>query len=279
MLLNIIYIVVEAVYGFLSGSLALLADAGHNLSDVLGLALAWAALYLSNLKPTEKHTYGWGASTILAALMNAFILILALGAICWEAIKRFGTPQELEGTTIMIVAAIGVVINTLTALLFMKGRHDDLNIKGAFLHMAADAGVSVGVVLGGLAIYYWQINWIDPVLSLVIAFIIFIGTWALLKDSLNLALQAVPEGIDAHEVAKALESLENVHHIHDLHIWALSTTETSLSVHLVLSDVHQNDELLAEAGQMLKDRFNIVHTTIQIEHNTFECITQAEAHK
>ncbi|MEZ6045219.1 MAG: cation diffusion facilitator family transporter [Planctomycetaceae bacterium] len=205
-LLNVIYIVIEAVYGLMTGSLALLADAGHNLSDVLGLLLAWSAFYLSNLKPTERHTYGWGASTILAALLNSLILIAALGGICWEAITRFGAPEEVPGMTIIVVASIGVVINTLTALLFMKNRHHDLNIKGAYLHMAADAGVSVAVVLGGLAIYIWQVNWIDPVLSLLIAVIIFIGTWGLLKDSLNLALQAVPKTINLSDVQQSLRT-------------------------------------------------------------------------
>ncbi|MCA9042012.1 MAG: cation transporter [Planctomycetaceae bacterium] len=272
MLLNIIYIVIEAIYGVWTGSLSLLADAGHNLSDVFGLGLAWSAFYLSNLKPTDRHTYGWGASTILAALLNSLILIAALGGICWEAITRFGSPQEIPGMTIIVVASIGVVINTLTALLFMRDRHEDLNIKGAYLHMAADAGVSVGVVLGGLAIYLWQVNWIDPVLSLLIAVIIFIGTWGLLKDSLNLALLAVPKNIDTTEVQQSLENLENVHHIHDLHIWALSTTETALSVHLVLTDVTKNDELLSIATEMLKEKFNIVQSTIQIEHGTaFDC--------
>ncbi|QDU80960.1 Cadmium, cobalt and zinc/H(+)-K(+) antiporter [Polystyrenella longa] len=271
-ILNLIYIVVEAVYGILSGSLALLADAGHNLSDVLGLLLAWAAYYLSNLKPTERHTYGWGASTILAALLNALILIAALGGICWEAISRFGTEQTLPGMTIIVVAAIGVVINTATALLFMKNQHDDLNIRGAFLHMAADAAVSVGVVLGGVAIYFWQTTWIDPALSLLIAVVIFISTWGLLKDSLNLALQAVPRNIDPSKVHQSLEELDNVRHIHDLHIWALSTTETALSVHLVLEEINRNDEILAAASEMLKEKFKIVHSTIQIEHSTdYEC--------
>lgn len=271
-LLNVVYIVIEAVYGLSTGSLALLADAGHNLSDVLGLLIAWAAFYFSRLKPTQRYTYGWGSTTILAALTNALLLMVALGGILWEAISRIGQPQDLPGMTIIVVAAIGVVINTLTALLFLRGRHDDLNLKGAFLHMAADAGVSAGVVLAGLSIYLWGWNWIDPIISIAIVLVIFIGTWGLLKDSLNLALQAVPKEIDPAAVLAHLESLPGVNHVHDLHIWAMSTTETALSVHLVLDDLGNLNETLARAHHDLNEQFQIEHNTIQIEQADFyEC--------
>lgn len=270
--LNVIYIIVELIYGFSTGSLALLADAGHNVSDVLGLLIAWAAFYCSQLKPNERYTYGWGSATILAALLNALILMVALGGILWEAVSRFGHLQELPGTTIMLVAGIGVVINTLTAILFLKGRHSDLNLQGAFLHMAADAAVSGGVVLAGLAIYLGGWNWIDPVISIVIVVVIFLGTWSLLKDALNLALLAVPRNIDPAAVLNYLEQLPGVSEVHDLHIWAISTTETALSVHLRLNDLSKLDETLSQAHHDLENKFKIVHNTIQIEQNvSYHC--------
>ena len=263
--LNVIYIVVEATYGFLAGSLALLADAGHNLSDVLGLLLAWGANYLVQRKPTERHTYGWRKSTILAALTNAIILLVAMGGIAWEAVRRFSDPSPVSGKTVIIVAAIGVVINTATALLFLSGRKTDLNIRGAFLHMAADAGVSAGVVLAGVVILATGWPWIDPVVSLTITAIILVGTWGLLRDSFNLALDAVPAGIDPEAVKTYLSDLPGVTGVHDLHIWAMSTSETALTVHLVKPDAGDDDALIEQASRELHDRFGIEHITIQWE--------------
>jgi cobalt-zinc-cadmium efflux system protein len=263
--LNVIYIVVEATYGFLAGSLALLADAGHNLSDVLGLLLAWGANYLVQRKPTERHTYGWRKSTILAALTNAIILLVAMGGIAWEAVQRFSDPSPVAGKTVIIVAAIGVVINTATALLFLSGRKTDLNIRGAFLHMAADAGVSAGVVLAGVVILTTGWPWIDPVVSLTITAIILVGTWGLLRDSFNLALDAVPAGIDPEAVKTYLSDLPGVTGVHDLHIWAMSTSETALTVHLVKPDARDDDALIEQASRELHDRFGIEHITIQWE--------------
>ena len=263
--LNVIYIVVEATYGFLAGSLALLADAGHNLSDVLGLLLAWGANYLVQRKPTQRHTYGWRKSTILAALTNAIILLVAMGGIAWEAVRRFSDPSPVAGKTVIIVAAIGVVINTATALLFLSGRKTDLNIRGAFLHMAADAGVSAGVVLAGVVILATGWPWIDPVVSLTITAIILVGTWGLLRDSFNLALDAVPAGIDPEAVKTYLSDLPGVTGVHDLHIWAMSTSETALTVHLVKPDARDDDTLIEQASRELHDRFGIEHITIQWE--------------
>jgi cobalt-zinc-cadmium efflux system protein len=263
--LNVIYVVVEATYGFLAGSLALLADAGHNLSDVLGLLLAWGANYLVQRKPTERHTYGWRKSTILAALTNAIILLVAMGAIAWEAVRRFSDPSPAAGKTIIVVAAIGVVINTATALLFLSGRKTDLNIRGAFLHMAADAGVSAGVVLAGVVILATGWPWIDPVVSLIITAIILVGTWGLLRDSFNLALDAVPTGIDPEAVKTYLSDLPGVTGVHDLHIWAMSTSETALTVHLLKPDARDDDTLIKQASRELHDRFGIEHITIQWE--------------
>ena len=265
--LNVAYVAVEATFGFLVGSLALLADAGHNLSDVIGLLLAWGAAYLGTLPPTERRTYGWRSSSILAALGNALILLVAVGAIAWEAIRRFWEPQPVAGTTVMWVAGIGVLINTITALLFLSGRKKDLNVRGAFLHMAADAAVSVGVVLAGLAILQTGRQWIDPAVSLVVALVIFIGTWGLLRDSFNLALQAVPGHIDLAEVRDYLRSLPEIDDVHDLHVWAMSTTETALTAHLIKPDARNDDELLARICRELHDRFGIEHTTLQLERS------------
>ena len=263
--LNVVYIAVEATYGILADSLALLADAGHNLSDVLGLLLAWGANYLAQRKPTGRHTYGWRKSTILAALTNAIILLVAMGGIAWEAVQRFSDPLPVAGKTIIIVAAIGVVINTATALLFLSGRKQDLNIRGAFLHMAADAGVSAGVVLAGVVILSTGWLWIDPAVSLIITAIILAGTWGLLRDSFNLALDAVPAGIDPEAVKSYLSDLPGVNGVHDLHIWAMSTSETALTAHLLKPDADDDDTLIEQASRELHERFGIEHVTIQWE--------------
>ena len=262
--LNLAYVVVEAGFGFWDNSLALLSDAGHNLSDVIGLLLAWGGFALARIPPSPERTYGWHGSTILAALFNALLLLAAVGAIAWEAVRRLFVPGELPGTTMIVVAAIGVVINTATALLFLRGRHHDLNIRGAFLHMAADAGVSLGVVLAGIAIRATGWHWIDPVMSLVIAAVIFFGTWSLLKESINLAMHAVPPGVDTQQVHDFLKGTRGVTEVHDLHIWAMSTTETALTVRLVMPDMDNDDELLCQLQHELHDRFGIEHTTIQI---------------
>lgn len=265
-ILNTGFVIVEATFGFLSGSLALVADAGHNLSDVLGLLVAWGASVLVRRVPTPRRTYGLRRSSILAALANAVFLLIAIGAIAWEAVGRFSDPAPVAGATVVWVALIGIAINTATALLFLAGRKGDLNIRGAFLHMAADAGVSLGVVIAGLLIIATGWQWLDPVISLAIALVILVGTWGLLRDSVNMALDAVPEGIDADAVTTYLATLPGVAGIHDLHIWAMSTTETALTAHLVLPTGGHEDALLARAGTELHDRFGIEHATLQIEH-------------
>lgn len=262
--LNLIYVAFEAGFGFWDNSLALLSDAGHNLSDIIGLLLAWGGFALARIPPSAGRTYGWRGSTILAAVANALLLLLAVGAIAWEAIRRLFEPSDIPGTSMVVVAAIGVVVNTLTAMLFMSGRHHDVNIRGAFLHMAADAGVSLGVVIAGIVIRATGWHWVDPATSLLIAIVIFISTWDLLKESLNLALHAVPLGIDPYEVQSYLASVPGITEVHDLHIWAMSTTETALTVQLVKPIVEDDDPLLCKLQKELHDRFGIEHTTIQI---------------
>lgn len=262
--LNLVYVAVEAGFGFWDNSLALLSDAGHNLSDVLGLLIAWGGFALSRIPPSLERTYGWRSSTILAALFNALLLLAAVGAIVWESLRRLLEPGELPGTAMIVVAAVGVVVNTATALFFLRGRHHDLNIRGAFLHMAADAGVSLGVVIAGLAIHATGWHWIDPVTSLLIAAAIFFGTWNLFKESVDLATHAVPPGIDPEQVYDALRKAPGVTEVHDLHIWAMSTTETALTARLVIPTIGNDDELLCELQHELHDRFGIEHTTIQI---------------
>ena len=265
--LNTVYIGVEAGYGLATGSLALLADAGHNLSDVLGLLLAWGGYYLGRISPTRQRTYGWRSSSILAAFLNALLLLMAVGAITWEAVQRFSCPVAIQGTTIMVVAGIGVLINLLTALLFLRGRKQDINIQGAFLHMAADAGVSLGVVVAGLLTNLYQVGWIDPAVSLMIAAIILAGTWGLLRNSTSLLLHAVPPGIDASGIAKLLLEADGVQAMHDLHIWAMSTTETALTAHLLVPEQRDSDHLLEQLRVGLRDQFGISHATIQIERS------------
>jgi len=263
--LNLGYVFVQVGYGLYAHSLALLADAGHNLSDVIGLVLAWWASRLVKTLPTQRHTYGLGRSSILAALANAVFLLVAVGGISWEAVRRLSDPAPVAGGIVMWVAGVGILVNAGTAMLFMSGRKDDLNIRGAFLHMASDAVVSLGVVLAGAAILFTGWLWLDPAVSLVVNAVILWGTWGLLKDSINLALDAVPEGIDMAKVRAYLESLPGVTGVHDLHVWALSTTQTALTAHLVKPEAKVDDELLAQACEGLRDRFKIHHSTIQIE--------------
>ena len=264
-ILNLSFVILEATFGFFSHSLALLADAGHNLSDVLGLLLAWGASVLARRIPSQRHTYGLRRSSILAALFNALILLLAVGGIAWEAILRIGHPTEVTSGTIMWVAGVGIFINGFTAWLFMSGQKNDLNVRGAYLHMMADAAVSLGVVLSAVVIYFTGWFWLDPVVSLLIVIVITLGTWSLLRESLNLALDAVPAGIDTKAVLAYLSKLPGVIAVHDLHIWGMSTTEAALTVHLVKPDAKIDDALLAEIKEKLKHDFNISHTTIQFE--------------
>jgi cobalt-zinc-cadmium efflux system protein len=263
--LNLGFVVVEFIYGQLTHSLALVADAGHNLSDVLALLLAWGAAVLARRHPTPGRTYGLRRSSILAALVNAVVLLIAVGAIAWEAVRRFSEPTPVAEETIIWVAMIGIVINTSTALLFLSGRKGDLNIRGAFLHMITDAGVSLGVALAGVAILATGWWWLDPVVSLVIVVVILLGTWDLLRDSINLALDAVPDGVDLPGIRQYLAGLPKVIEVHDLHIWGMSTTETALTTHLVMTEVGGDDAFLARIEGELHRLFGIEHTTIQVE--------------
>lgn len=263
--LNIGFVIAETVYGFLANSLALLADAGHNLSDVLGLLLAWIAASLANRQPSERFTYGLKRTPILASLANAMLLLVASGAIIYEAVQRLGTPAPVAETTVIWVALVGILINGVTALGFMAGRKSDLNIRGAFLHMVADAVVSLGVVLSAIAVLYTGQLWIDPLVSIVIAVVIVLGTWSLLRDSVAMALDAVPAGIDRQAIEAYLSGLPGVAEVHDLHIWSMSTTEVALTAHLVRPGASLDDGLLAEAGRHLSSRFGIGHATLQIE--------------
>ncbi|KPF90442.1 cobalt transporter [Novosphingobium sp. AAP83] len=263
--LNLAFVMVEAVYGVISGSMALVADAGHNLSDVLGLVIAWVASVLAARPPSARYTYGYKSSSILAALGNAAFLLMALGAILVETIRRLIDPAPVAGGPVMVIAAIGIVINTITALMFMRGRHHDINIRGAYLHMVADAAVSAGVVIAGLLITLTGAQWIDPVTSLVIVGIIAVGTWGLLKDSLKMSLHAVPARIDEQKVRHFLATLNGVEAVHDLHIWPISTTETALTAHLVMPGGHPGDDFLHHLAHELEHDFGIGHATVQVE--------------
>jgi cobalt-zinc-cadmium efflux system protein len=263
--LNLAFVVIEATYGFLADSMALLSDAGHNLSDVLGLAIAGGAALLAKRGASQRFTYGLRSSTILAALFNALLLLVAVGGIVWESVDRLLNPAPVAAVTVMVVAGIGILINGFTALLFMRGGKDDINIHGAFLHMAADAAVSLGVVLAGAIILWTGRTWIDPVISLVIAGVIVWTTWDLLRQSLTLSLQGVPVAIVVADVQAALEEMPGVARVHHLHVWAVSTTDTALTVHLLMPDGHPGNGFLAAVQKSLKDRFGIGHATIQIE--------------
>ncbi|MBC7519556.1 MAG: cation transporter [Sandarakinorhabdus sp.] len=273
--LNLGYVIVEAGFGIATGSMALLADAGHNLSDVLGLALAWGGLRLAARPSTPRFTYGLKRSTILAALANGLLLVLACGAITVEALRRLVDPQPVPGTTIMAVAAGGIVVNGLTAWLFARGRKGDVNIRGAFLHMLADAGISAAVVVSGFVILKTGLHWIDPALSLVVVLIIVRGTWGLLRESTALALDAVPPGIDSAAVAGFLKAHPGVAEIHDLHIWPMGSTDTALTAHLVIPAGHPGDAALAGLAHDLEHRFGIGHATIQVETGEADCIRAA----
>ncbi len=264
-ILNVGFVVAEVVYGVLGGSVALIADGAHNLTDVLGLAAAWLATVLARRAPTARFTYGLGRTTILAALLNAGLLLLATGAIFLEAVQRLVHPEPVAGVTVMIVAAIGIAINGISAWLFASGRKGDLNIRGAFQHMLADALVSAGVVVAALIITLTGWNRIDPLVSIVISGVIIFGTWDLLRQSVGMSLDAVPEGIDAAAVRGYLATLPGVAQVHDLHIWAMSTTETALTGHLVMPGIHPGDLFLRSTCEQLRQRFRIGHATLQIE--------------
>jgi cobalt-zinc-cadmium efflux system protein len=263
--LNVGYVIVQVIFGIGAHSLALVADAGHNLGDVLGLVLAWWASYLTKRPVSDQRTYGMRRSSILAALANAIFLLIAVGGISWEAIRRFGDKSPVAGWTVIWVAALGVIINFGTALLFHAGHDRDLNIRGAFLHMAADAAVSFGVVMAGILILFTGWHWLDPTVSLLINAIIVYGTWGLLRDSFNLAMDAVPPGVNLGEVRRYLQNIPAITEAHHLHIWALSTTETALTVHLVKPDPSDDDGLLRRINHELTERFGIGHATIQFE--------------
>jgi cobalt-zinc-cadmium efflux system protein len=263
--LNLTFVAVEFVYGVLANSMALVADAGHNLSDVLSLAIAWIASVLARRPPSSRLTYGLGGSSIVAALFNAVLLLVAVGAIAWEAVLRLFHPEPVASGTVMIVAAVGIIINGATAWLFASGRQGDLNIRGAFLHMVADAAVSAGVVAAAAVILLTGWLWLDPLTSLVVVGLIVWGTWSLLRDSLAMSVSAVPAAIDPQAVRRYLESRPGVAAVHDLHIWPMSTTETALTAHLVLPGGHPGDEFLMQATTELRHRFGIGHTTLQIE--------------
>ena len=263
--LNLGFVVIELVYGWLSGSLALLADAGHNLSDVAGLVLAWGAALAGGLRPTHRRTYGWMRASILAALANALLLIFAMGALAFEAVQRLQAPEPVAGGTVIVVAAVGVLVNGLTAWLFMAGSQTDLNIRGAFLHMAGDALVSLGVVAAGLLYLQFGWGWLDPLVSLAIAVVIVLGTWSLFRQSLHLAFDGVPEGIDLVEVHAWLLAKPGVVDVHDLHVWALGTSDVALTAHLVMPAGHPGDAFVVALAEGLAHRFHINHPTIQIE--------------
>jgi cobalt-zinc-cadmium efflux system protein len=263
--LNTLFVAAEVAAGLWTGSLSLLADAGHNLSDVLSLLLAWGAAVLAKRRPAGRRTYGLRKATILASLANAVLLLVAVGAIVSEAVHRLRAPALVDSEVVMLTASLGVVVNGITAALFMRRRHEDLNVRGAFLHMAADAAVSLAVVIGAFAMAQTGLLWIDPALGLVIAAVIVFGTWGLLRDSADLAMDAAPRRIDVDEVRAWLRALPGVEEVHDLHIWGMSTTETALTAHLLRPDNGDGDHFLHDAAEGLARRFNIGHVTLQVE--------------
>ncbi|OWJ59226.1 cation diffusion facilitator family transporter [Paraburkholderia caledonica] len=266
--LNVAIVVIQALYGVLAHSTALLADAGHNLSDVLGLLLAWGAAWLTTRRPSARYTFGYGSSSILASLANAALLLFACGVIVAEAIGRLMNPAPVAGLAVFVVATVGVVVNGVSAWLFMRGQKEDLNIRGAFLHMAADAGVSAAVAISGLVILYTNWTWLDPLMSLLVVAVVVYGTWGLLRDSVRLALNAVPSGVDLQSIRDYLADLPGVEGVHDLHVWALSTTGNALSVHLVMPAGHPGDERLDGIVLALRERFSMQHATLQVDLGT-----------
>ncbi len=266
--LNMAFVLVEFGAGVLADSLALIADAGHNLSDVLSLVLAWGATRLAKRDATPYRTYGFRRGTILSSLVSSVLLLVAMGAIAWEAVLRFWNPAPVAGDIMIAVAAIGVLINGVTAWLFAAGRHHDLNIRAAFMHMVGDAAVSVGVVFGGIGVITIGWLWLDPAISLIIVAVIVIGTWGVLTESLDMAFDAVPKNVDPYRVREYLQRLPGVAAIHDLHIWAMSTTETALTAHLVMPAGQRDDAFLRQIADELRRRFRIAHTTLQVEHGT-----------
>lgn len=281
--LNLIFVLVEFFYGLSAGSLALIADAGHNLSDVASLVLAWAGLAAARLKSDSRHTYGWRRGSILASFINAVLLLVTMGALAWEALGRLQTPVSVDGATVMAVAGIGVVINGITALLFMRESKHDLNIKGAFLHMAADTMISIGVVIGGAVTLTTGWAWTDPVIGVAIAILVIAGTWSLFRQSLHLLFDGVPADFDLPALHDRLLKLQGVFTVHDLHVWAMSTTEYAVTAHLVLRDDEPyRPELLSEATELLREEFGLHHVTLQIEPCSYaeecklvDCIDQA----
>nr|WP_183796610.1 cation diffusion facilitator family transporter [Paraburkholderia fungorum] len=268
--LNVAIVVVQAVYGVIAHSTALLADAGHNLSDVLGLLLAWGAAWLSTRRPSARYTFGYGSSSILASLANAGLLLFACGVIVAEAIGRLMNPAPVAGLVVFVVATVGVVVNGFSAWLFMRGQKDDLNIRGAFLHMAADAGISAAVAISGLVILYTDWTWLDPVMSLLVVAVVIYGTWGLLRDSVRMALDAVPPGVDLQPIRDYLAGQPGVTDVHDLHVWALSTTGNALSAHLVMPAGHPGDESIDDIVITLRERFSMQHATLQVDLGTTE---------
>ncbi|PAB01705.1 cation diffusion facilitator family transporter [Enterococcus canintestini] len=269
-LINLIFVFIETIFGFSANALSLIADAGHNLSDVLGLVVSWVAVLLSSRPRTSNRTYGYKRSSILAALFNAIFLLVAIGGILVEALQRLQNPQPVAENKVIVVALIGILINGFTAYLFMKDQHHDLNVKGAFLHMAADTLVSVGVVVAAVIVKFTHWFWLDPVISLVIAVIIFIGTWGLLRDAVNLSLDAVPKAVDYDEVKKFIEATPGVLAIHDLHIWGISTTENALTVHICRQTLADNNQFLEKLDHELTKNFALSHITIQVELGEIE---------
>lgn len=271
--LNIAFILIEILAGLWFNSLALLADAGHNFSDVVGLLLAWGAVALARRGPSERYTYGLQSSTILAALANAMLLLVATGIIFWEAMHRFYKPEPAKGMVIIAVALAGVFINGLSAWLFMRDKRSqrDVNVRGAYLHMAADAAVSIGVALAGLGIHLTGWLWLDPLASVLIAIVIVLGTWGLLRESLQLALQAVPDRVNVKSVREYLASLDGVSEVHDLHIWAMSTTSIAMTAHLVMPGGHPGDAFMQRIADELIEHYGIDHPTFQIETSRESC--------
>ncbi|MGB9992840.1 cation diffusion facilitator family transporter [Massilia sp. SM-13] len=279
--LNTVFVAVEFGYGFIANSTALMADAGHNLSDVLGLMLAWGAAVLGKREPSGRYTYGLRGSSMLAALFNAMLLMLACGAIAWEAVQQLLQPTPVQGSTVSIVAAIGIAVNGFSAWLFMAGSKDDINIRGAYLHLAADAAISLGVLVSGVIVMFTSWSWLDPVVSIAIVLLIMAGTWSLLKESLRMVMAAVPQNVNPQEVEDFLRRCSGVTEVHDLHIWSMSTTETALTAHLVMPSGYPGDAALDEITRQLKEKFSIHHTTLQTEQGTTEhaCCLHQQPHE